>query len=329
LKDFNKILSESKELKDFRLFDTDQEWNRFLAATGIAETTTQGARIKSLNTEKSSEMQILYMLAFAASMILIFAAVFVLRKDAPSSATLAAGNSPEKITLSDGSAVEVASGSKLTYFTNLEHSDLREVRLDGDASFDISSSILPFRVYHKDIFIDVLGTEFSVKDSQEGILIKNFSGSVKVSEIKNPSNNVTLRKGDAFLYRDGVFTDTNKPVITEVIEEKPAPPVAKPVKKEKEVVVTPVPAKEPEKPAVTFRRFKLESVINDYLLKFNKKKLKVDKKNKPDFDKIVSIDNIDKPFLELLTDLKKQGVIDFAPGDCADCYIISAPSKNE
>jgi len=327
LKNFDKILSKSKDLNDFRIFDTDMEWKNFLSVSGIGSVPAPEAKIVEFDT--SSNRQIVYMLAFAASIILIFAAVFVLKKPDAGTVEFAAGNTAGKVQLIDGSTVNVEAGSKLSYFTSLQHAEKREVKLDGEASFDISKSILPFRVYHKDIFVDVLGTEFSITDSAEGILIKNTSGSVRVSETKNPSNNITLKAGDAFLYKNGLFTDTRKPEV----KEEPAPvvvaPAVKKQVKEKPVVQAAPVKEEPAAPAPVLRRFKLESVIKDYLLKFNKKKVKMDKSNKPDLDKIVSIDNIDKPYFELLKDLKKQGVIDFEAGDCPDCYIIKAPVKNE
>jgi ferric-dicitrate binding protein FerR (iron transport regulator) len=57
----------------------------------------------------------------------------------------------------------VNSGSKLTYEGNFK-GNLREVRLDGEAYFDVVKDALhPFIVHTSGIDIKVLGTAFNVK----------------------------------------------------------------------------------------------------------------------------------------------------------------------
>lgn len=323
---FDLILKKSKEIKSFQISDVDSEWNNFLSVIG--ETEYREAEVIDLNHENRDTSEtnqlIIYTLSLAASLILIFAVIFTFQKEKTDSATLTTASTGTELNLIDGTKVTLAPHTSLKYFTNLEDASQRTIYLNGDATFDISKNILPLRVYHNDIYVEVLGTEFAIKDNQGSVEIVNISGLVKVAEIKNTENFRILKKGDVFLFKNGIFTDPN----VQVVEEKAK--VIIPVKKK----VNPVlPKAEPEKtvetPVVTTRKFKLDSVLKDYLIKYNKKKIKLEKGFKPRADIIVNIDKIDKPYIELLEDLQKQGFIVFRQGECPDCYIIGDPEKNK
>lgn len=48
------------------------------------------------------------------------------------------------------------------------------------------------------------------------------------------------------------------------------------------------------------------------------------------FDKNTNVKiDINKTYQEILLDLKTQGHIDFKPGDCDDCFIITSPAKKQ
>ena len=95
------------------------------------------------------------------------------------------------IRLQDGSSVKLSPGSKITYplsFTNLAN---REVKLEGEAFFDIKPDpSKPFVVSTRKIKTHVLGTSFNIKalNRERNITITVTRGKVKVSE----SNNNTL-----------------------------------------------------------------------------------------------------------------------------------------
>ena len=85
--------------------------------------------------------------------------------------------------LADGTKVWLNSGSKLQ-FPNSFTGDLREVKLTGEAFFEVAKNEKqPFRVHAKDLKIEVLGTSFNVvgyEDEQlaEVVLVE---GKVKLS----------------------------------------------------------------------------------------------------------------------------------------------------
>lgn len=102
------------------------------------------------------------------------------------------------ITLPDGSTVELNSGSQLTYPRFFERST-REVHLEGEAFFDVTSRHYPFIVKTFNASIQVLGTEFNVRawrdeaDAFTDVFLA--SGSVKFSPIQSEARSVILKPG--------------------------------------------------------------------------------------------------------------------------------------
>lgn len=85
-----------------------------------------------------------------------------------------------KITLPDGSAVWLNSGSKLSY-PSVFNGD-RLVRLDGEAYFEVIKSKVPFQVSTQFGQVEVLGTSFNVKSfSNEEFQTTLVEGSVRLN----------------------------------------------------------------------------------------------------------------------------------------------------
>ncbi len=84
--------------------------------------------------------------------------------------------------------------------------------------------------------------------------------------------------------------------------------------------------KEPKK--VIGSVYKLGSVLKDYLVKRNKKLVKIDKKFKYDPEQRVRL-NLTGNYTEVINSLKTQGIIDTKPGDCQNCIIIIAPGAKK
>lgn len=71
--------------------------------------------------------------------------------------------------LEDGSRIHLNANSKLTWKKNWKNTGIRQVRLEGEAYFDVehlnedddSSARMPFEVYTPDLTIRVLGTSFN------------------------------------------------------------------------------------------------------------------------------------------------------------------------
>lgn len=112
---------------------------------------------------------------------------------------------PTLVSLSDGSTVSLAPGSRLSVPSNFG-TDSRQVILHGQAFFDVTAGALPFEVKTFDARTQVLGTSFSIKawpgsaEAASEIVVQTgrVSVSTYVSEVLvNPgeATSIDLRAG--------------------------------------------------------------------------------------------------------------------------------------
>ena len=92
------------------------------------------------------------------------------------------------VALPDGSTITLNNGSKVSYSSNFNGSEKREVYLDGEAFFDVShNAARPFIVYAGKLNVTVLGTAFDVRafpvDADITVTVKR--GKVRVSDSGN------------------------------------------------------------------------------------------------------------------------------------------------
>ena len=104
--------------------------------------------------------------AAAAAIVLLAMSVefFVVRHLTADSTTVlvTAENSKGRFTLPDGSVVWLNADSRLAYSNRFVDSEKREVRLEGEAFFDVRRDTLrPFEVTMGDLEVRVLGTRFN------------------------------------------------------------------------------------------------------------------------------------------------------------------------
>jgi hypothetical protein len=327
LKKLDSILKQNKEIEDFKVFDVDSEWNLFLEKVGESQPLMED---KSTNVKKSPlsvifRKPIIYVISIAASFILILAFLFMFKNNDPYRTTVITTNNIEKINMIDGSKIELSQNSKLEYPLHLDDVIDRKIILAGSATFSVKKNDkLPFRVFYGDLLVEVLGTEFTINKKDGMTIIQNISGKIAVSQVLNRNNKRILEKGETLLFKFGNFFVPQDTIKTVVEESKntnlePLQKGTSKTKSQKEKTST---------PEVKGSTFKLDNVIKGFLLKFHKKKIKVERGTKFDKNTNVKID-INKTYQEILLDLKKQGHIDFKPGDCEDCFIITTPAKKQ
>lgn len=319
---FDSILKQNKEIKNFEVFDVDSEWNSFLDVVGES---SDKKKVENKPKSKIKSLIYTFSVGIAAALILLLVFTFALKPETKIKETYTASKNNDIIQLADGSKIFLQNGASIEYPKILSEVNERMIVLNGSAKFDVTRSILPFRVHNNGIIVEVLGTEFSIIQENQKVIVENRSGSVQITEAKDRNNFRVLKQGDKFVYENGQFTDMNykpEPVVV-------AEPVAEPkIEKPKPKAVEPKPeVKEEGKPEVVSGSvYTLDSVLKGHLVKLNKKTIKVDKKFKYDKDQRVRV-NLNQSFLDIMKSLKSQGFIDMIPGDCPDCYIITAPTK--
>ncbi|MDD2793431.1 MAG: FecR family protein [Sediminibacterium sp.] len=145
--------------------------------------------------------------------------------------------SKSKIQLPDGTQVWLNSGSKLTYEGSFK-GGLREVALDGEAYFDVTSDPKhPFIVHTSNIDIKVLGTAFNVKayDLDRTIEATLIHGSIEVVDRLQPdAPKVMLKPHEKMVFNKSRHAAAVK---TGLIEEtQPEQPISTSA-----ILVTPLP----------------------------------------------------------------------------------------
>jgi len=325
LKKLDSILKQNKEIEDFKVFDVDSEWNIFLEKVGESQASIEDKSTKNSPLSVIFRKPIIYVISIAASFILVLGFLFMFKNNDPYRTTVITTNNIEKINMIDGSKIELSQNSKLEYPLHLDDVIDRKIILAGSATFSVKKNDkLPFRVFYGDVLVEVLGTEFVINKKDGMTIIQNISGKIAVSQVLNRNNKRILEKGETLLFKFGNFfvpQDTIKTVVEESKNTNLEP-------LQKGTTKTKSQKEKPSTPEVKGSTFKLDNVIKGFLLKFHKKKIKVERGTKFDKNTNVKID-INKTYQEILLDLKAQGHIDFKPGDCDECFIITSPAKKQ
>tara|TARA_A100001011_G_scaffold399294_1_gene507270 strand:- start:1114 stop:1986 length:873 start_codon:yes stop_codon:yes gene_type:complete len=97
----------------------------------------------------------------------------------------------ESFILEDGSMVKLNSESKISYSSNFNKNN-RDIKLNGEAYFEISDNEVPFKVNTDYGTIKVLGTSFNVRARPDGFEVGVVSGNVTV---ENKSQSINLKSG--------------------------------------------------------------------------------------------------------------------------------------
>ena len=109
----------------------------------------------------------------------------------------------ETWTMPDGSTVILYPSSKIQYREDFGHYNKREVRVSGEAFFEVvKNPTAPFMVYADGIRTEVLGTAFKVINDSvtDKIRVQLFTGKVRVSV---PDSDYTLQPGQELTWEKG------------------------------------------------------------------------------------------------------------------------------
>ena len=137
--------------------------------------------------------------AIAASIAVLFGIIYLV----PDSTKISSDFGEQlAITLPDNSEVILNSKSKLSYNENLWDTN-RSLSLEGEAFFKVSKGST-FTVETSEGNIAVLGTQFSVLQDKDFLLVKCFEGRVKVA---SHGNTVFLTQGKTYKYFKGNVID--------------------------------------------------------------------------------------------------------------------------
>lgn len=304
-------------VKPYVHFDVDAEWAMFAEKAGIPQVIEQ---------KPVRKLSLLYILSYAAVILLLVAALVFISKPVTFTETLITKNEKQTVTLFDGTMIEVAENSVIHYPTREKDIVVRRVVLEkGKATFRVSKNELPFVVSSYPLEIKVTGTVFTVEKNKSGVRIDHHEGSVEVVKKGEPKDVFTLspndalkvEKGELFLSVNGADFEQKTLFTYESIEK-----VEKLKTENKEL-----------SEVKTNTEIKAESLVStyrmtdliDFLSKKFKKELKIKKKKRLKSDTSVTID-LNQPLEKILSELKNKKLLEMETGKCKGCFTIS-PSE--
>ena len=183
--------------------ETDSAWSTLAGRLGLGATDPATAG----GSGRAPWIRVFFR---AAAMVLLALGVTAAWYAVPVRHVAAAGERTA-VVLPDGSAVELNSGSSLTYRRGFAWlpgiaSGSRKVTLDGEAFFDVVSGVRAFRVEAGPVDVRVLGTRFNVRarggDAEREARVEVEEGRVEVWPV-NGNSSLILSGGELAVVRSG------------------------------------------------------------------------------------------------------------------------------
>ncbi len=131
-----------------------------------------------------------------ALLAFVAAALLIVQRDASYTTVEVATGEVQHLTLGDGSRVKLMGGAALTY-SDPEAGAVfnRQVRLRGDAFFEVEPGVQRFTVRTEEADVMVLGTAFGVRAGQAGTEVTLVEGQLLFAPAGMPTRGVTLAPG--------------------------------------------------------------------------------------------------------------------------------------
>ena len=173
--------------------DPDRAWRRFAEAQGISSL-------------KRVWMRSAYVWTVAASIALLVSLIgfYQWQQKQPDWVTFTAeAQQVKRLTLPDQTEISLAGGSRLTYDARHYGQEMRSVRLEGKAFFEVwHDEARPFRIETAESRVTVLGTRFQVVVGEEQTTVDVVSGKVGFALLEK-TDSVALTAGLQAYYTSG------------------------------------------------------------------------------------------------------------------------------
>lgn len=174
--------NEVDELLNATKFDTEAAWNKVASQT-----------VNKPVARKSRVIPLLRQVASVAAVLLIAVVVYKMTGAESTVEVLAEGGNRE-VVLPDDTHVTLHEGSRLSYGKTLAGKE-RRVELEGEAYFKVHRDEQhPFIIEAQAGEVQVLGTAFDLKCSEDKATVSVVEGKVRFSSAKDKSNFVILTR---------------------------------------------------------------------------------------------------------------------------------------
>lgn len=179
--------------------DTNDAWMRMEQLLDRQDTATFQ---KTVFTPKVQPPILKPKLIWAVAAVLALTFISPILYNVYSKTTVVADRAQFKnVTLTDGSIIHLNAESKLSYKKDFA-SDHRNMKLVGEAFFNVNEGEIPFIVEFGAAAVEVLGTKFNIHARETDVSISVLEGIVKVSGTEK-SKDVVLTTGQKINFADG------------------------------------------------------------------------------------------------------------------------------
>ncbi len=209
LEQLKKIWKHADAIEDFHAIDANQDWLKVSEKIGFDQKKSQVIEMKPVRSN------LYYIVRIAAVLIIIIATGLLLNIQfnfisfgEPEWVAVTTGTEKKDIILPDGTKVFLNEHSNISYPLKSK-SGTREVQLEGEAFFEVvTEPRKPFLVdAGNDLFIEVLGTSFTVRtrDEEKKVIVFVEQGKVAFYKGKNRDQEVVLTQNEQGIYDEDAF----------------------------------------------------------------------------------------------------------------------------
>jgi transmembrane sensor len=176
--------------------DTQQSWESVRQVLQLPGETT---KTRPIVVQADSRFRGWSKVAAAVALLLLAGSVYLFtqRNNQEVRYTTGYGNT-RKIELPDGSVVTLNANSTLSFFPRWDEEHAREVRLQGEAFFSVvkkpGAGNAKFRVHTSYLNVEVLGTQFNVKERRGRTQVVLNSGKIKLNSDQHPASDTLIMK---------------------------------------------------------------------------------------------------------------------------------------
>lgn len=160
---------------------------------------------KEINQTSSIRLKITIAGIAASVLLALLLHLFLIQEGSNEIKTILATRDAEEVHLPDQSIVTLAKGASLSY--PLSFDDKRAVNFTGEGFFEVSESEIPFVLRTNLGVVQVLGTTFNVKETEEKIQVVCVSGSVEVGDDHSNATQVLQAGMRSIKWRNQLFSD--------------------------------------------------------------------------------------------------------------------------
>ena len=185
--------------KDYAFFESIKDEELFLPEQYSAEVTY--SKIVLAIQPAYSRLSIIKYAAAIALLISVSFGIYQFNKTSDNIIASTSYGERKQIDLPDGSTVILNSLSSVSYPENLRKNSIREIKLSGEAYFDVvKDERRSFIVKTREVEIKVLGTKFNVSayDNDDNITTDLYEGAVSIEY--ESGNSLRLNPGEQAMY---------------------------------------------------------------------------------------------------------------------------------